>query len=124
MAKAEKKGVDAGTALKLWLGMLLPPAAWLIQLQTLWLTSEYGCFTLDFRWNHVASAAALLISAAGWFVAYTEFSQCKAEPTNDDDQPPSRRRVMSLVGLMTGALFTLLIIASWVPTLMGVPCNK
>ena len=36
----------------------------------------------------------------------------------------SRRRFMAMVGVMSGALFTLVIFAQWLPTLLGVPCDK
>ena len=127
MAKAvedKKHAVEPARALRLWIGMLLPPVAWLVQLQTLWLTSELGCFTSDFLWNHVASVTALIVSAIGLLIAYLEYRRWASAGENSSDDPRSRRRFMSMVGIMTGALFTTVIFAQWLPTLLGVPCDK
>ena len=83
--KAKAKEVDRvepGTAFKLWIGMLLPPVAWAIQLQAMWLTSEYGCETSDFIWNHVVSITGLVVSAIGTLIAYLEYR--KWEPAGDN----------------------------------------
>ncbi|MFN2500558.1 MAG: hypothetical protein ABR530_00930 [Pyrinomonadaceae bacterium] len=122
--KAEKEHIPPERAFLLWIGMLLPPIAWGLQLQTLWLTSEYGCFTSDFFWNHIVSIIALLISAFGGYVAYAELQKWNRVETNDSPDPRSRRRFMAMIGLMTAALFTALIFAQWLPTLLGVPCDK
>ena len=104
--------------------MLLPPIAWAVQLQAMWLTSEYGCYTSDFLWNHVVSITGLVVSAIGWYIAYAEYREWAAIGDNAMHDPRSRRRFMAMVGVMTGALFTVLIFAQWLPTLLGVPCDK
>ncbi len=122
--KAEPAKLDIGTAFRLWVGLLLPPAVWAIQLQVLWLTSEYGCVTADFTWNHVTSVAALLFSLAGVWIAFGEWRAAGGGTDDDNATQRSRRRFMALVGILGGALFTVLIFAQWLPTLVGVPCDK
>ena len=122
--EAEPKKIDAGVAFRLWIGMLLPPAAWVVQLQTLWLTSEYGCKTSDFFWNHVVSIIALAVSIVGGLVAVREWRSAGAGTNDDDATRKSRRLFMAMIGIMTGSLFTIVIFALWLPTLMGVPCEK
>lgn len=127
MAATVEKNTDAiepGRDLRLWVGMLLPPAVWIVQLQTLWLTSELGCFTSDFLWNHVVSIVALIISAVGGLIAYSEYRLWSPSGANSSDVTRSRRRFMSMIGVLAGALFTTLIFAQWLPTLLGVPCDK
>lgn len=124
-AKAKlEDNVEPGTAFRLWIGMLLPPVAWAIQLQAMWLTSEYGCFTSDFMWNHVVSIAGLVVSLIGTFIAYMEYRKWEPAGDNARFEAGSRRRFMAMVGVMSGALFTLVIFAQWLPTLLGVPCDK
>jgi hypothetical protein len=90
--KAEPKQIDTGTTFRLWIGLLLPPIAWAVQLQSLYLTSEYGCYNSDFTWNHVVVIAALLISLTGWGIAAREWS-ASGRGTNDDaGDSMSRRR--------------------------------
>jgi hypothetical protein len=122
--KAEPVEIDRGTALRLWFGILLPPVAWATQLQVLWLTSEYGCATSDFFWNHVVSVSALIASLVGLYFAYREWSAVGGGMDDDDATINSRRSFMALIGMLTGALFTVIIFAQWLPTLTGVPCDK
>jgi len=124
-AKAKlEDDVEPGTAFRLWIGMLLPPIAWAIQLQAMWLTSEYGCFTSDFMWNHVVSIIGLVVSAIGALIAYLEYRKWEPAGDNARFEAGSRRRFMAMVGVMSGALFTVIIFAQWLPTLLGVPCDK
>ena len=108
----------------LWVGLLLPPIAWIAQLQTLYLTSEYGCTTLDFVWNHVTSVVALVVSAAGGVIAWRLWRSGGSHTSNEGPKPSSRRQFMALLGVLTGALFTVVVFAQWLPTLVGVPCDK
>jgi len=122
--KPEPVKLDHGTAFRLWIGMLLPPSAWAIQLQVLWLTSEYGCYNNDFLWNHIVSITALAASVFGGLVAFREWRATGGGTDDDDATLISRRRFMALIGMLTGSLFTVIIFAQWLPTLTGVPCDK
>jgi hypothetical protein len=115
---------DRGNDLRYWIGFLLPPVAWAIQLQTLYLTSEYGCFTPNFIWNHVVCATALLLSIAGGLLAWQNWTLVGANLEDESSAPETRKRFMSILGMLTSALFTALIFAQWLPTLVGVPCEK
>lgn len=121
-AKTEES--DQGRMFWLWIGMLLAPAAWIAQLQTLYLTSEYGCAYSDFFWNHVVSFAALLLSLSGLFVAWREWKAAGSSTEDASGKPISRRRFMAMVGILTGLLFSAVIVAQWLPTALGVPCSK
>ena len=122
--KENEERVEPARALRLWIGMLLPPVAWSVQLEAMWLTSEYGCYTSDFLWNHVVSLTGLIVSAIGWYIAYAEYREWAAIGDNAMHDARSRRRFMAMVGVMSGALFTVLIFAQWLPTILGVPCDK
>ena len=115
---AERQKIDIGAAFRLWIGTLLPPAAWLAQLQALYLSSEFGCTTSNFTNNHIVVVVALSVSLLGWAIAWREWTK-RREDTTD-----RRSRFMALVGTLGGTLFTILIFAQWLPTIMGVPCDK
>jgi len=114
----EKRRIDVGGVFRLWLGLLVPPAAWLAQLQALYLSSEYGCMTSNFTRNHIIVVISLVVSLIGWAIAWREWTKHR------EDETDRRARFMALIGVMTGALFSLLILAQWLPTLVGVPCDK
>ena len=122
--KAAPVKIDHGRAFRLWLAILLPPAAWGAQLQVLWLTSEYGCFTSDFTWNHVTSVVGLLFGLLGLAIAFMEWRATGGGTDEDDANLQSRRRFMAMLGILTGLLFTVVMFAQWLPTLTGVPCDK
>jgi hypothetical protein len=126
-AEKEKENIDrakAGAGLWLWIGFLLPPIAWAAQLQALWLTSQWGCAVDRFGWNHVVAIAALILSAAGTYIAWT---LGKAEPGTPEPtlvKEPQTWNFMSILGTVLGVYFTVVIFAQWLPTLTGVPCAK
>ena len=122
--KAKPKPIDIGTALRLWTGMLLPPIAWGIQLQSVYLTSEFGCFTSDFTWNHVLSALMLALAIFAGAIAWWELIAAGATTEAEGGDLMARRRFMAVIGILTSALFSVTIIAQWLPTWMGVPCGK
>ena len=108
----------------LWVALLLPPLAWITQLQTVYLTSEYGCATSDFLWNHIASAVAIVLSVFGGIIAWRHWQAGGGQTDNESERPKDRKQFMALLGILTGVLFTLVIFAQWLPTLFGVPCDK
>lgn len=122
--KAKPKTIDTGTALRLWIGMLLPPIAWAMHLQLVYLTSEFGCFTSDFTWNHVLSGLMLIVALVGGAIAWLEWVAASATTDEEGGDVMSRRRFMALIGILTSALFSVTIIAQWLPTLMRVPCDR
>jgi hypothetical protein len=122
--EAKPKKIDNGIAFRLWIGMLLPPAAWAAQLQSLYLTSEFGCKSSNFTWNHVVVVAALALSLLGGAIAWREWLASGATNDAEGSDRMSRRRFMAMLGILTSALFTVTIFAQWLPTLVGVPCDK
>lgn len=122
--KAETVTADPPRALRLWIGFLGPPLIWAVQFQTVYLTSEWACYAMDFTWNHIASIVALVISVLASWVAYSEWRAAGGGTADESGDPATRRRFMAIVGMMSGALFTALIFATWLPTLTGVPCGK
>jgi hypothetical protein len=122
--KDEQGFTDYDRDLAYWVGLLLPPIAWGIQLQTVYLTSEFGCYTSDFLWNHIVSVAMFVLSIFGGFIAYTKWRSLASGTDTAADSPIDRKRFMAIGGMLLGVLFAVLIFAQWLPTLMGVPCEK
>lgn len=126
-AQDEKKNIDkdqAGAGIWLWIGFLLPPIAWAVQMQALWLTSEWGCAVSRFGWNHVVAIIALILSAAGTVIAWTFGKAASSTPDSTLVKEPRTWNFMSITGTVLGVYFTVVIFAQWLPTLLGVPCSK
>ena len=120
----EKELEQPYSELMLWTGFLLPPLAWSIGLEVLYLFSDYGCETTNFIPNHIVSAVALILSLLGGFIAWRCWQTSGAEWPGEGNGPIPRSQFMSALGLLTSALFSALIIAQWLPTVLGVPCGK
>ena len=108
----------------LWVGFLLSPLAWSIYLETEYLFSDYGCKNLNFVPNHIVSAVFFIISLIGLLVAWSNWQKSGSTWPDDSSGPILRSRFMSALGLLTGILFSTLIFAQWLPTILGVPCGK
>jgi hypothetical protein len=127
MAKTVKEKTvlfDMAIAIRLWTGILLAPIAWGVQLQSVYLSSEYGCFAGNFTWNHILSAIALFAAMIGGAIAWREWNAAGASTEAEGRDRMSRRRFMALIGILGSALFSVTIFAQWLPTLTGVPCGK
>jgi hypothetical protein len=108
-----------------WVGILLPPVAWAIQLQVLYLTSEDGCFDQDFKWNHIVSGVMLLFTILGGIIAWLYWPEAgNYEATKEKGKPVVRKRFMGILGVGLAITFAVLVFAQWLPTLTGVPCTK
>jgi hypothetical protein len=124
MTETKKEFSKTGGQLRLWLGFLLPPVAWAIQLQTVYLTTLYGCSSSDFMPNHLVSIFALLASIIGGVIAWRGWLETGKQWKAEAADATSRSRFMAILGMLASGLFTLVIFAQWLPTIFGVPCDK
>jgi hypothetical protein len=106
-----------------WVGILLPPIAWGIQLQAVYLTSEKGCGDLNFSRNHLISAIAVASAIIGGAIAWGYWPAGDYEAT-EAGKPDARKRFMAMVGVTLSIFFAIVIFAQWLPTIVGVPCGK
>jgi hypothetical protein len=122
--KRDKELEQPISELFLWVGFLLSPLVWSVNLETVYLFSDYGCKNENFLPNHIVSAVALIISLLGGAVAWSNWQKSGSTWPDDTSGSVSRSRFMSALGLLTSALFSALIFAQWLPTIMEVPCGK
>jgi hypothetical protein len=122
--RIEKEFEEPVSQLMQWTGFLLPPLAWSISLEALYLFSDYGCAGLNFIPNHIVSLAALILSLLGGAVAWHNWTRSGAQWPNGGSGAIPRSRFMAALGLLTSMLFSALIFAQWLPTILGVPCGK
>jgi hypothetical protein len=107
-----------------WTGILLPPIAWAIQLQAVYLTSEKACGDLNFTWNHLISAIAVASAIIGGAIAWGYWPAGDYEATKEKGKPEVRKRFMGILGVALSIFFAVVIFAQWLPTIVGVPCGK
>ena len=108
----------------LWAGLLTPPAAWFLQLQAAYLMVYVSCAVGGNAPYHLASLASLALSAAGGVLSWRNWQKAGPEIPGEQGGPLTRSRFLALLGLLSGALFSVTIIAQWVPAFILPPCNK
>ncbi len=108
----------------LWLGFALGPIAWIIHLQTVYAASEQVCQGDASRATlHVVSGLCLAAAILGGLIAGWEFFRGGDEPPDERAVGlEARRRFLSVEGLLTSALFVVVIIAQWTVVASLPPC--
>jgi hypothetical protein len=108
----------------LWAGFALGPVAWAVHLQSVYAASQQACEgDLKSASLHLISGACLAAAIIGavlsaWLWGHGQF----IVPSQFDEGYMARRRFMSVEGLMSGALFSLVIIAQWIALFYLSPC--
>lgn len=121
-AREFKEGAGPG---RLWVGVLAGPAAMLLQLQTNYALVLFECGAGGRRWVlHLVSALALAVAVGGTLLSRSNFRASGAEWEDDGAGVLPRSRFMAAVGLMTGALFALVIVAQWAAIFFYDPCQR
>ena len=116
-AKTDKKFLRAGSQFWLWLGLLLPVAAWAFQMQPNLILTHYACAVGSNLTLHLASLAAISLVVAGGFISWRNWLATGAEVPSEKAGALPRSRFLSLLSLLVGGLFFLLVIALWLPNL-------
>ena len=107
----------------LWLGLLLPPLAWTVQLAVMYVIQPWECLHPDaLQYQTRYRAGGLLIALAGGVVAWRRWHALREPAPEPMEQLRSRGRFMALLGVLLSALFALVIIAQWIPNHLLSPC--
>ena len=107
-----------------WLGLLVGPTAWAVQLMANWAFGEViACspaarppgIVLGFdvnAFNAIVNAVLLALTALSGVGAFLELRRIRSRR---DETPAQRATWLATAGVMTSALFTLLIAVSFIP---------
>jgi hypothetical protein len=108
----------------LWAGILLPALAWAIHLNLSYSLVGLAC-KHGWEWPfHVISLAALILAATGIKLALGSWERAgKQWPQARDASVLGRSRFMAIAGLLLGSLFSLLILAQYIPGFFLNPCQ-
>jgi hypothetical protein len=103
-----------GTAI-LWTGLLAPPLAWAADLMVRYALVQWSCSTQQTVVVKVISVATLAVVIGGGVVAARAYSQIPSGAPTDGGRPIDRSRFMAIGGMLTAALFALVVIAGAIP---------
>ena len=107
-----------------WLGLLVGPTAWAVQLTANWAFGEVIACSPAARpagavlgievnvFNAIVNVVLLTLTVLSGVGAYVELRRVRSRP---DETPAQRATWLATAGIMTAALFTLLIAVSFIP---------
>jgi hypothetical protein len=105
---------------RLWYGILAGPAAWTLQLAISYPLAQLSCHA-QFRSQHpftmqVIALAALLTIVSGGATAWHALKAVPADAASDGGRSIDRTRFMAGLGVLSALFFTLVVIATAIPT--------
>jgi hypothetical protein len=104
-------------------GMLGGPLVWLAQFQLNYALVPRMCRAGTTLPLHLVFLAALLLVAGAGFLAWRTWRTAGAEwPSSNEGGPVGRSGLLGALGLMTSALFFLVVLAQWIPAFVVEPC--
>ena len=119
VARDLKSGVGLG---ELWAGVLVGPIAALAQQEVNYALVLWACANSRTWPLHVVSFLALFVTVVSGILAYRHWTRLRA--TEDSGGPVARGRFMAAVGMLTGLLMSLVIVAQWLSIIIHGPCDR
>jgi hypothetical protein len=99
------------------------PLVWLAQFQLNYALVPRMCAAGTALPLHLVFVVALLLVAGAGLLAWRTWRTAGAGwPSSDEGGPVGRSRLLGALGLMTSTLFSLVILAQWIPTFIVDPC--
>ena len=114
---------DAGELRALWSGLLLAPAAFLLNLEVAYALVPTACSTGARLLVHSVHLACLFLAAAGALIAWRSWRQTGETWPGGAGGRLSRSRFMAGVGLLLSLFIVMVILAQWIPSFVLSPCQ-
>lgn len=104
-------------------GVLVPPLAWLLDLQVSYATVKWAC-AADARWVllTVPLGSVALVGLASWW-SWSSWTSLRQGAALEGKRMDDRNHFLSLAGLSMSAVFLLLILTSYAPRYFLSPCE-
>jgi hypothetical protein len=119
-----KRESSAGAGLAaLWFGLFAGPAAFLLNLQIGYMLAPESCRAGNTVGLHVTHVVCLALAVAGGLIAWRSWRRSGREWPGEEGGVISRNRFMAALGVMTSAMFALVVFAQWLPTFFLSPCQ-
>ena len=108
---------------KLLAGLLLPPFAWLLEMQVSYATVKWAC-AADARWVILLLPLGSigLVALAAW-LSWSCWTMLRGNAVLEGPRQEDRSYFLAISGLAMSALFLLLILTSYAPRYLLSPCE-
>jgi hypothetical protein len=114
---------DAHHIRALWVGLLLAPIAFLINLEVAYALVPTACSSRNDLPVHLVHFACLLLTLWGLATAWRAWKTVGAVWPGGEGDPLARSRFMAGTGMLVSAMFALVIVAQWIPSFILDPCQ-
>jgi hypothetical protein len=114
---------DAPEIRALWAGVLLPPLAVLANLEVAYALVPVACSDGNRLLVHLVHLVCLLIVVTGGGFALRSWRACGETWPGEQGGKVGRSRFMAGLGLLLSAMFLLVILAQWIPSVVLNPCQ-
>jgi hypothetical protein len=114
---------DAPEIRNLWIGVLLAPIVFLIDLELAYALVPTACSTRSRLPVHLVHLACLLLVLFGWAIAWRCWKATGATWPVEEGGPLARSRFMAGLGLLLSGFIALVIVAMWIPSFILDPCQ-
>ena len=114
---------DARELRALWTGLLLAPAAFLLNLEVAYALVPVACSARTRLLIHVVHAVCLVLAALGTFAAWRMWRVTGETWPGAAGGRLSRSRFMSGLGLFLSLFIIMVIVAQWIPSFILSPCQ-
>ena len=108
-----------------WAAVLSGPVAWFVQFVAIYALATLVCVTGGVIILHVVALLGLAMAAAGGSLAFRNWRLSgSAVPSDFEAGKLARARMMSVIGMMSSALYGVIIIAQWFAVFFLEPCAQ
>ena len=114
---------DAREIRALWTGLLVPPAAFLLNLELAYALVPTACSSRNQLLVHLVHLGCLALALFGGFTAWRHWKLTGETWPGGEGGRLSRSRFMAGLGLLISSLFALVIVAQWIPSFVLDPCQ-
>lgn len=104
-------------------GVLAGPVAFLLNLQIGYMLVPWACHRSNTIPIHVTMLACLALALGGSLLSWRDWRRIGEQWPDEGAGAVARSRFLAALGVMTGALFALVIIAQWIPSFILSPCQ-
>jgi hypothetical protein len=107
----------------LWTGVLVPPAAFLLNLEIAYALVPAACSARTVMLVQLVHLVSLALTMFATAVALRAWRRSGATWPGGEGGRVSRTRFMSGMGILMGVMFALVIVAQWIPSFILDPCQ-
>jgi hypothetical protein len=114
---------DKGIIRALWAGVLIPPVAFLVNLEVAYALVPVACGARTVVLVHVVHLVSLALTVFAGVVAWRTWQRSGAIWPGGEGGRLGRTQFLAGMGILMGLMFAVVILAQWIPSFILDPCQ-